>query len=70
MTDTPKEAALKVEAILRESGYLLGDLTFTEIVGGRVATYDFGSGNHITTRRADGVVHVADAEPISMRESP
>ena len=36
---TPKEAAIAVEALLRDAGYMLRNLTFMEYVGTRVLIF-------------------------------
>lgn len=55
---TPKEAAIAVENLLLKEGYYLDDLSFSEIVGCRIATHDFGNGGledrqpHVKNRQA------------------
>lgn len=62
---TPKEAAIAVEKLLMDAGYTLGDLTFYEAVGGRVATYDF-SAPCVTSFETSGNVRIHDA-PVEKR---
>lgn len=58
---TPKEAAIEVERILKEAGYMLGDLTFSEAVGARVAKYDFSAAPTVEARNIDGTVEAHSA---------
>lgn len=50
---TPKEAAIAVEDLLQEAGYLLGELTFSETVGGKIGRYEF-SAQIVTTTDMSG----------------
>lgn len=65
---TPKEAAIAVEKMLKDAGYVLGDLTFSEAVGGRVAKYDFSDEIVSTFSFKDGTAGV-HAAPVDMRDS-
>lgn len=65
---TPKEAAIAVEKLLKDSGYVLGDLTFSEAVGGRVAKYDFSGAIVSAFSIKDGTAGVYAAS-FDMRDS-
>lgn len=51
---TPREAAIEIEALLRAAGYILGDLSFRETIGGRIATYDFSNTNSFNVDTVEG----------------